>query len=162
MLKYFLEHREELWATVPRRTHRCPAEREFRAGHTGDAVSLPVGVLSSRSGRVPNDRQVARTAADPYSVFADDAVRTLLRRGYRAARLEDGYPNGLAQDCRSRPTCTAQRQHRQPAAEPTGTVAVRVADPRMTRPGRTYRAAPRAPVGRRPSTRIGNSQVVAP
>jgi hypothetical protein len=81
MLKYFLEHREELWATVPRRTHRCPAEREFRAGHTGDAVSLPVGVLSSRSGRVPNDRQVARTAADPYSVFADDAVRTLLRRG---------------------------------------------------------------------------------
>jgi hypothetical protein len=37
-----------------------------------------------------------------------------------------------------------------------------LADSRMTLPGRTYRAAPRAPVGRRPSTRIGNSQVVAP
>jgi rhodanese-related sulfurtransferase len=28
----------------------------------------------------------------PYCVFADDAVRTLRRRGYQAARLEDGYP----------------------------------------------------------------------
>jgi rhodanese-related sulfurtransferase len=25
-------------------------------------------------------------------VYADDAVRTLKRRGYEAARLEDGYP----------------------------------------------------------------------
>jgi rhodanese-related sulfurtransferase len=28
----------------------------------------------------------------PYCVFADDVVRELTRRGYRAGRLEDGFP----------------------------------------------------------------------
>jgi len=28
----------------------------------------------------------------PYCVYADDAVRFLLRRGYRAQRLQDGVP----------------------------------------------------------------------
>ena len=28
----------------------------------------------------------------PFCVYADDAVRALRRRGYRAARLEEGFP----------------------------------------------------------------------
>jgi DNA-binding transcriptional ArsR family regulator len=33
-----------------------------------------------------------RRYGGPYCVYADDAVRELSRRGYRAQRLEDGYP----------------------------------------------------------------------
>jgi rhodanese-related sulfurtransferase/DNA-binding HxlR family transcriptional regulator len=67
-------------------------EPEFHAGHIAGAVSLPVGELSRRLRGVPKDRQVVAYCRGPYCVFADDAVRTLRRRGYRAARLEDGYP----------------------------------------------------------------------
>jgi len=67
-------------------------EPEFQAGHIAGAVSLPVGELSRRLRGVPKDRQVVAYCRGPYCVFADDAVRALRRRGYRAARLEDGYP----------------------------------------------------------------------
>ena len=30
--------------------------------------------------------------ADPYCLYADEAVRQLLRRGFNARRLEDGFP----------------------------------------------------------------------
>jgi rhodanese-related sulfurtransferase len=67
-------------------------EPEFHAGHIAGAVSLPVGELTRRLRGVPKDRQVVAYCRGPYCVFADDAVRTLRRRGYRAARLEDGFP----------------------------------------------------------------------
>jgi rhodanese-related sulfurtransferase/predicted transcriptional regulator len=67
-------------------------EPEFRAGHIAGAVSLPAAELARRLREVPKDRQVVAYCRGPYCVYADDAVRTLSRRGYRAARLEDGYP----------------------------------------------------------------------
>ena len=66
--------------------------REFKAGHIAGAVSLPVGELARRLREVPKDRQVVAYCRGPYCVYADDAIRVLRRRGYRAARLEDGYP----------------------------------------------------------------------
>jgi rhodanese-related sulfurtransferase len=41
---------------------------------------------------VPKDTDVVAYCRGPYCVFADDAVRTLTRKGYRASRLEDGFP----------------------------------------------------------------------
>lgn len=67
-------------------------EPEFTAGHIAGAVSLPVSELTRRLREVPRSRQVVAYCRGPYCVFADDAVRTLRRRGYRAARLQDGYP----------------------------------------------------------------------
>ena len=65
---------------------------EFEAGHITGAVSMPIGQLARRLRGMPKDRQVVAYCRGPYCVFADDAVRALRRRGYRAARLEDGYP----------------------------------------------------------------------
>lgn len=65
---------------------------EFRAGHIRGALSLPVTNLAKRLRGLPKDVDVVAYCRGPYCVFADDAVRTLTRRGYRAARLEDGYP----------------------------------------------------------------------
>jgi rhodanese-related sulfurtransferase/DNA-binding transcriptional ArsR family regulator len=67
-------------------------EPEFRAGHIAGAVSIPVAELGRRLRQVPKGRQVVAYCRGHYCVYADDAVRTLRRRGYPAARLEDGYP----------------------------------------------------------------------
>jgi rhodanese-related sulfurtransferase/DNA-binding HxlR family transcriptional regulator len=67
-------------------------EPEYRAGHIAGALSVPVADLTRRIRELPKDRAVVAYCRGPYCVFADDAVRTLRRRGYHAARLEDGYP----------------------------------------------------------------------
>jgi rhodanese-related sulfurtransferase len=41
---------------------------------------------------VGDDAAVVAYCRGPYCVYADDAVRLLRRRGYRARRLEDGFP----------------------------------------------------------------------
>jgi rhodanese-related sulfurtransferase len=71
-------------------------EPEYRAGHLTGAVSLPAAELSRRLREVPKNHDVVAYCRGPYCVYADDAVRALRRRGYRAARLEDGYPEWVA------------------------------------------------------------------
>lgn len=65
---------------------------EYRAGHITGAVSTPIDELPSRLSDLPADADVVAYCRGPYCVYADDAVRALTRRGRRAARLEDGYP----------------------------------------------------------------------
>jgi rhodanese-related sulfurtransferase len=67
-------------------------EPEFHAGHISGAISLPIKEITRRLRSIPKDRQVVAYCRGPYCVYADDAVRALTRRGYEAARLEDGYP----------------------------------------------------------------------
>jgi rhodanese-related sulfurtransferase/DNA-binding transcriptional ArsR family regulator len=67
-------------------------EPEYHAGHISGAISVPVKEITRRLRAIPKDRQVVAYCRGPYCVYADDAVRTLKRRGYEAARLEDGYP----------------------------------------------------------------------
>lgn len=87
-------------------------EPEFRAGHITGALSLPIGELRRRLRGVPKDSQVVAYCRGPYCVFADDAVRSLRRRGYRAARLQDGYPEwaraGLPVESDSQPATPAR------------------------------------------------------
>jgi rhodanese-related sulfurtransferase/DNA-binding HxlR family transcriptional regulator len=65
---------------------------EYAAGHIAGARSVPIAELSRRLKDVPKKSEVIAYCRGPYCVFADDAVRTLRRRGYRAVRLEDGFP----------------------------------------------------------------------
>ena len=65
---------------------------EFDAGHIPGARSLPVGELRQHLRSLPKDVEVVAYCRGPYCVYADDAVRFLRRRGYRAQRLEDGFP----------------------------------------------------------------------
>ena len=68
-----------------------PAE-EYAAGHIEGARSIPIDELESRLAELPADREIVAYCRGPYCVYADDAVRHLRRAGYRAARLEDGFP----------------------------------------------------------------------
>ena len=67
-------------------------EAEFRAGHIAGAQSLPIGDLKRRLRELPADAEIVAYCRGPYCVYADEAVRTLHRRGRRALRLEDGFP----------------------------------------------------------------------
>lgn len=65
---------------------------EFVAGHIAGARSVPIGELRKQLKALPADAEVVAYCRGPYCVYADDAVRELGRKGFRAARLEDGYP----------------------------------------------------------------------
>jgi len=67
-------------------------EPEFRSGHIAGARSVPVSELRRNLRALPKDVEVVAYCRGPYCIYADDAVRELNRRGYRAQRLEDGFP----------------------------------------------------------------------
>ena len=67
-------------------------EPEFAAGHIAGARSLPLADLSRRLKELPAGTEVVAYCRGPFCVYADDAVRLLRRRGFRARRLEDGFP----------------------------------------------------------------------
>ena len=67
-------------------------EVEYRAGHIAGARSLPYAELRRRIRSLPKDAEVVAYCRGPYCVYADDTVRELRRRGYRARRLQDGFP----------------------------------------------------------------------
>ena len=65
---------------------------EYSAGHIVGARSVPPGELRRRLRSLQKDSEVVAYCRGRYCVYADDAVRELVRRGYRARRLEDGFP----------------------------------------------------------------------
>ena len=65
---------------------------EYAAGHIAGARSVPIAELQRRLRELPADREIVAYCRGPYCVFADDAVRHLRGHGYRAMRLEDGFP----------------------------------------------------------------------
>jgi len=67
-------------------------QREFDAGHIPGARSVPPDEVRRRLRGLPKDVDVVAYCRGPFCVYADDAVRSLRRRGVRAARLEDGFP----------------------------------------------------------------------
>ena len=69
---------------------------EFAAGHIRGAQSIPIDELARRLRELPKGRRVVAYCRGPYCVYADDAVRTLSKKGYQAARLEGGYPEWAA------------------------------------------------------------------
>ena len=67
-------------------------EAEYRAGHIAGARSLPIGELRRHLRALPKDADVVAYCRGPYCVYADEAVRELNRKGFKASRLRDGYP----------------------------------------------------------------------
>ena len=65
---------------------------EFEAGHIAGALSIPLEALEKHLSEIPPDREVVAYCRGPYCVLAAEAVNLLRRRGYRAFRLREGYP----------------------------------------------------------------------
>jgi len=69
---------------------RPPAE--YVAGHIHGARSVPIAELRRHLRSLPKDAELVAYCRGPYCIYADEAVRELRRKGFKAARLEDGYP----------------------------------------------------------------------
>ena len=69
---------------------------EFAAGHLPGAINLPLSVLKRRLRELPRDQEIVAYCRGQYCVLSYEAVAELRRRGFRAFRLEDGYPEWKA------------------------------------------------------------------
>jgi rhodanese-related sulfurtransferase len=67
-------------------------EAEYRAGHIAGARSAPVDELDAIAPGLPKRREIVAYCRGPYCVYADEAVRLLRARGFRARRLDVGFP----------------------------------------------------------------------
>ena len=67
-------------------------EVEFAAGHIAGARSVPIAELRRQLRALSTDAEIVAYCRGPYCVYADEAVRQLNRKGFRARRLVDGYP----------------------------------------------------------------------
>jgi rhodanese-related sulfurtransferase/DNA-binding HxlR family transcriptional regulator len=67
-------------------------EPEYRAGHIAGARSAPLPTLDALVPELSRRREIVAYCRGPYCVYADDAVRLLRDRGFRARRLDVGFP----------------------------------------------------------------------
>ena len=75
-----------------RRARRPPGRRVHGRTHRRRPCRCRSTELRRQLRSLPNDGDVVAYCRGPYCVYADDAVRLLSRRGLRARRLEDGFP----------------------------------------------------------------------
>ena len=69
---------------------------EYEAGHIPGAVSVPLEDLPRRLRELPAGKEVVAYCRGPYCLLAFEAVKTLRRRGRRARRLVEGFPEWRA------------------------------------------------------------------
>ena len=68
-----------------------PAE-EYGVVHIKGAVSIPLSDLKAKLKELPRDQDIVAYCRGPYCIFSSDAVSLLREHGFRARRLEDGFP----------------------------------------------------------------------
>lgn len=71
-------------------------EDEFEAGRVPSALNIPLRQLAERLGELPKDQEVIAYCRGPYCVLSFEAVALLRGHGFRARRLEDGFPEWKA------------------------------------------------------------------
>lgn len=68
-------------------------EAEFNSGHIANAVSIPIDQLPKRLKELPKRNEIITYCRGPFCVYADEAVALLNKAGYKAIRLEEGFPD---------------------------------------------------------------------
>lgn len=69
---------------------------EFAAGHLPGAVNVPAEDLVRCLKKLSKTREVIAYCRGPYCLLSVDAVALLRTKGFRARRLEDGFPEWKA------------------------------------------------------------------
>lgn len=71
-------------------------EDEFALGHLPGARNIPLSQLEARLKELPRDTEIVAYCRGPYCVLAFEAVAALRALGFKALRLEDGFPEWKA------------------------------------------------------------------
>ncbi|MBS4097451.1 MAG: metalloregulator ArsR/SmtB family transcription factor [Sulfuricella sp.] len=69
---------------------------EFDAGHVDGAINIPLDDLPQRLIDLPRTQEIVAYCRGPYCMLAFEAVAKLREEGFKARRLEDGYPEWKA------------------------------------------------------------------
>lgn len=67
-------------------------EEEFHSGHIPNAISIPISKLKERLAMLPKGNEIIAYCRGPYCVMSFEAVEKLREVGFKARRLEDGFP----------------------------------------------------------------------
>lgn len=73
-------------------------ESEYKQGHIANAISIPINELSKRLKELPRRTEIIAYCRGPFCVYADEAVAMLTKAGYKANRLEEGFPDWKLQE----------------------------------------------------------------
>ncbi len=65
---------------------------EYAAGHIPGAINMPVTELKKRLHEIPKGQEIVAYCRGPYCLMAFEAVAALRKKGRKARRLEDGFP----------------------------------------------------------------------
>jgi rhodanese-related sulfurtransferase/predicted transcriptional regulator len=68
-------------------------EGEYNKGHIPQAINIPVEELSAKLKKLPKDKEYIAYCRGPFCVFADEAVNILSKKGFKARRLVEGFPD---------------------------------------------------------------------
>ena len=69
---------------------------EFAAGHLPGAVNIELAELGKRIEELPKDQEVVAYCRGAYCVLSFEAVAQLRKMGFKARRLEEGFPEWKA------------------------------------------------------------------
>lgn len=125
LVKTYLADRDELEAVGIEELLRLVADEavtvidvrpdvEYEQGHIPNARSLPVERLGRRLEELSRDVEIVAYCRGPYCVYSDEAVRILRRSGFRARRLDEGFPEWRAAGfpVEASPTSARPRKHK--------------------------------------------------
>jgi len=107
LLQTWLAHRDELEPVPARDVLKrlrnglvtlldVRPEEEYAAGHLPGAINVPIDRLESYLSKLPKRKEVVAYCRGPYCLMSFEAVAKLRKRGFKARRLEDGYPEWRA------------------------------------------------------------------
>ena len=65
---------------------------EYEAGHVMGAINIPLKELEEHLEELPRQQDIVAYCRGPYCVLAYEAVARLREKGFKARRMEDGYP----------------------------------------------------------------------
>lgn len=71
-------------------------DQEYRSGHIEGARSVPLEEIEGILDDLPEDREIVAYCRGPYCLLSDEAVERLQEKGYRARRLDGGFPEWRA------------------------------------------------------------------
>jgi len=68
-------------------------EEEYNRGHIHRAISMPIDELGKRLKELPKSKMIVAYCRGPFCVYADEAVSLLKKKGFKAARMNEGFPD---------------------------------------------------------------------
>ncbi len=67
-------------------------ESEYRSGHLPNSKNIPLSDLKNKLKNLPKSKEVIAYCRGPHCILAFDAVAQLRSNGFKARRLEGGFP----------------------------------------------------------------------